>query len=54
MFLNTYCVFSKALDDVIEISTGSLPIGRQIAHLNSSLLSEDILVHILVLLSHID
>ena len=38
----TYTVFTQALNDVVEVSTGLLSIGRELAHLKSSLLSEDI------------
>ena len=41
-----------ALDDVVEVGTGSLPIGRQALHLHLLLLGEDVLLDEVVLGRH--
>ena len=48
----TYTVFTQALDDVVEVSTGLLSVRRELAHLKSSLLSEN--VHLIGPINAID
>ena len=38
----TYTVLTQTLDDVVEVGTRLLPIRRQLAHVKSGLLSEDV------------
>ena len=49
MAVSTYSTLAEALDDVIEVGTGSLPIGRQTVHFNLRLLGEDVSLNIVVL-----
>lgn len=45
----TIAIFAEALNDVIQVGSGSLPIRRQVAHLDRGLLSKDILLDIVAL-----
>lgn len=48
----TYPVFTVALDDVVKVGPGSLPIGGQALHLHLLLLSEDVLLNEVVFVGH--
>jgi len=49
----TYGVLSDALDDVVKVSSGLLPILGKVLHLHLSLLREDVLLDVVILVRHI-
>ena len=44
----TYTVLSQTLDHIVKVGTGSLPIRRQVVHLDLGLLSEDVCLNVVV------
>lgn len=50
--VETHSILSQTLDHIVEVSSGSLPIGWQVAHFHLHLLSEDILLNVVVFGGH--